>query len=101
MRDTFGIDYKSSELKAHFQNFKMKFEGQQYKDPLQFLNELAQLRHRIVHASNIMQGTTIIVIRGQVLYKFHTFYALLTEYIDDLFAQKFDFERELIDPAKA
>ncbi len=101
MRDTFGVDYKSSHLIDHFSGFKMKFGDQEYRDPLQFLDELSQVRHRIVHASSLLHGTQILSIQTNIFLATYVFYARLTDYIDDLFAKKFGYERQMVDPAKA
>ena len=55
MSDVFGLGYKAGELKDHFSNFEMNFAGKVFKNPLHFLDELAQIRHKIVHASSILE----------------------------------------------
>jgi len=101
MREVFGLDYKKRELIDSFKDFQMKLNYEAYQDPLRFLDELAHLRHRIVHASSILHGKHLISIPAAILYSLFVFYARLTDYLDDLFAKKFGYSRQLIDPAKA
>ena len=101
IRDVFGIDYKASDIKRHFSSFEMDFEGKKVKNPLLFLDELAQIRHRIVHASSILETGQAIYINAQVFHAYFAFCALLTDYIDSLFSKKFNFNRITINPAEA
>ena len=101
MSDVFGLGYKAGELKNHFSNFEMNFEEKVFKNPLHFLDELAQIRHRIVHASSILEKGKYIFINAQVFHAYYAFCTLLTDYVDDLFAKKFAYQRETINPAEA
>lgn len=101
MSDVFGLGYKARELKNHFADFEMNFEGKVFKNPLLFLDELAQIRHKIVHASSILEKGRLIFINAKVFHAHFAFSAHLTEYIDSLFAAKFQFKRDKINPAKA
>jgi hypothetical protein len=95
MRHVFGVDYKSSDLMRHFRDFEMRFGNQGYKDPLRFLDRLAQVRHKIVHASSILSDSELVRIGGEVFLPMFAFYILLTDYVDDLFSKKFGFPRNL------
>ncbi len=101
MRDVFGINYKATDIKNHFNSFEMNFEGKQFKNPLLFLDELAQVRHKIVHASSILERGQLIYINAQVFHSHYAFCALLTDYIDNLFSQRFNYNRIKINPAMA
>jgi hypothetical protein len=101
MRDDFGLNYKTRDLNNHFKNFEMNFEGKVFKSPIHFLDELAQIRHRIVHASSILEKGRLIFINAQVFHAYYAFCAQLTDYIDGLFAARFDFSREKINPGGA
>jgi hypothetical protein len=101
MRDIFGINYRASDIKNHFRSFEMDFEGKKFQNPLLFLDELAQVRHRIVHASSILATGQAIYINAQVFHAHYAFCALLTDYIDSLFSKKFNYRRIMINPAKA
>ena len=101
MRDVFGINYKANDIKNHFSSFEMNFEGKKFKNPLLFLDELAQVRHKIVHASSILEKGKLIYINAQVFHAHYAFCTLLTDYIDILFSKKFDYNRIKINPAEA
>jgi hypothetical protein len=55
MSEVFDVNYRAGELINHFKDVKMDFSGNLVKNPLTFLDELAQVRHRIVHASSILE----------------------------------------------
>lgn len=55
LRDIFGLSYEATNMIKSFGEFQMEFEGKTFKNPLIFLDELAQVRHRIVHASSILE----------------------------------------------
>ena len=101
MRDVFDIKYKASELINHFKGFEMNFEGKKFKNPLDFLDRLAQVRHRIVHASSIWEKDKLVSIDAKVFHAYYAFCAHLTDFIDDLFASRFKFDRAKINPAEA
>ena len=101
MSDVFGLNYKANDLTHHFKGFEMNFEGKVFKNPLLFLDELAQIRHRIVHASSILEKGRFIFVNAQVFHAYYAFCALLTGYIDELFARRFSYPRVKINPAEA
>ncbi len=101
MRDIFDVDYKAGSLIAHFHGFEMDIEGTVYKNPLDFLDALTQIRHRIVHASSILEGEKLIFIQAEIFHAYYAFLALLTDYVDALFSTRFGFSRPKLDPAKA
>lgn len=101
LRDIFGLPYEAGNMIKHFGKFQMGFEGKTFKNPLTFLDELAQVRHRIVHASSILEKGRLIFVNAQVFHAYYGFCALLTDYVDDLFAAKFGYLRDNINPAEA
>jgi hypothetical protein len=101
MSDVFGLGYKARDLNNHFLDFEMNFERKVFKNPLAFLDELAQIRHKIVHASSILEKGHSIFINAKVFHAYFSFSAHLTEYIDKLFTSRFQFERERIKPEEA
>lgn len=101
MQSTLGIDYKAGDLVKYFKNFEMNFEGKKFNNPLHFLDELAKIRHRIIHASSMLDNGKPIFINAQVFPAFFTFFALLTEYVDSLFSEKFGYGQTKINPAEA
>jgi len=101
MDKIFCIDYKATDLIAQFNDFVMDFEGQIYKNPLNFLDKLAQVRHRIVHASSILENNKLIFIDMKIFHDFFAFFFLLTNYVDSLFSKKFGYVRQKLNPALA
>ena len=93
MRDVFGITYKANDIKNHFSSFEMNFEGKEFKNPLLFLDELAQIRHKIVHASSILEKGKFIFVNAQVFHSYYAFCSLLTDYIDRIFSERFNYKR--------
>ena len=101
MNEVFNIQYKANDLINRFNNFEMNFEGMQHKNTLNFLDDLAQVRHRIVHASSILENDKLIFIDINIFHGFFGFFFLLTDYVDDLFAKRFGYIRQKINPADA
>jgi hypothetical protein len=101
MSNVFGCEYKASELIRRFTGFKMDFEGTQFGNPLDFLDALAQVRHRVVHASSILGEGKVIFIDVDILPVLAAFLNKLTDYIDYMFARRFRYERVDVKPAEA
>jgi len=101
MNEVFDIGYKASDLVNWFNSFEMDFEGIKYKNPLLFLSELAQVRHRIVHASSILENNRMIFLDMNIFNNIFGFFFHLTSYVDKLFAKKFDYDRKRVNPSDA
>jgi hypothetical protein len=101
MRDIFSLNYKANDIKIHFSNFEMNFEGKIFKNPLLFMDELAKIRHKIVHASSILEKGKLIFINAEVFLAHYAFCVLLTDYIDTLFVKRFGYEQVKIHPGAA
>lgn len=101
MNEAFNVGYKASDLINQFNSFEMDFEGKEHKNPLNFLDELAQVRHRIVHASSILENNKLISIDMNIFHGFFGFFFLLTDYVDSLFAKKFGYTRQSLNPSEA
>lgn len=101
MAHTFGFEYRASQLKDHFSNLVMDFNGVRITNPLDFLDKLVQIRHRVVHASSIFEEGRLINIDINFIPEFFFFLYHLTDYIDDLFAKQFEYKRVKINPAEA
>jgi hypothetical protein len=101
MRDTFSIEYRCSDLMNKFKSFSMQIDETKYLKPLIFLDQLVYIRHRIIHASSIMEKGTLLFININRLREFYAFCALLTEYIDKIFSKKFGYSQTMINPAEA
>jgi len=101
MSSVFGLDFKAGNLNKHFSGFELNFEGNLYKNPLLFMDQLAKVRHRIVHASSILEKDLLISIGMEALHGFYAHYFLLTDFVDSLFEKRFDYPRYEINPAGA
>jgi hypothetical protein len=101
MQNILGIAYKASDLVNHFTGFEMNFGGTVFKNPFHFLDELSQIRHRIIHASSMLDNGMPISINAQMFPAYLSYFALLTEYVDKLFSEKFRYAQVKINPAEA
>lgn len=66
MNEVFGLNYKANDLVNHFKEFELDFEGTVFKNPLLFLEELAKTRHKVVHASSILQNGKLIFLGSRI-----------------------------------
>ncbi len=101
MNEVFSIEYKANDLMNWFNNFEMDFEGRKHKNPLNFLDALAQVRHRIVHASSILENDRLIFIHMNIFHELFSFFFFLTDYVDNQFAKRFGYDRKKINPGEA
>ena len=101
MSECFDLNFKAGELNNHFLEFELNFGGKILKSPLTFLDELAKVRHRIVHASSILEKDQLISVDLDIFHGFNGFYFLLTDFVDSLFSKRFDYPRSEINPAEA
>ena len=100
MSECFGINFKAGELNNHFSEFELNFAGKIVKSPLTFLDELAKVRHRIVHASSILDTDKLISVDLNIFHGFYGFYFLLTDFVDALFSKRFNYPRLEINPGE-
>jgi hypothetical protein len=101
MGNLFGVEYRVGDVIQHFRMFELNYEDTMIKNPLIFLDELAQIRHKIIHASSILDNGKQIFINAKILPAFFSFFVLLTEYVDNLFSKKFNYVQSKINPAEA
>jgi len=101
MSSCFDLDFKAGALNDHFTDFELNFNGEILKSPLAFLDELANVRHRIVHASSILEKDQLISVNLDIFHGFYGFYFLLTDFVDTLFSNKFEYPRLKVNPAEA
>jgi hypothetical protein len=101
MSCVFGLDFKAGDLNKHFSDFQLNFEGKLYKNPLLFLDKLAKVRHRIVHASSILEKNQLISVGMDMFHGLYGLYFLLTDFFGSLFEKRFDYPRLEISPAEA
>lgn len=101
MSNVFGLDFKAGELNQHFTGFELNFGGKIFINPLLFMDELAKVRHRIVHASSILDENKLISIDIAIFHSLSGFYFLFTDFIDSLFEKRFSYPRQEVNPAEA
>lgn len=101
MNEVFNIGYRAKDLINHFKDFEMDFEGIKHKNPLNLFDEIANVRHRIVHASSILENNKEIFIDMKNFHGMFAFLLLLTEYIDNLFVKRFGYDCKKINPGEA
>lgn len=100
-------------LTAKFVNFDMGFFGEKCTDPIDFLDRMADLRHRLVHStgraddsllskypnSGLHIGDVISLPFG-LPYGIHFFFVLMTEVVDQAFVDRFGWPMSVIAPEK-
>jgi hypothetical protein len=101
MSNVFALDFKAGDLNQYFSGFELNLEEKIYKNPLLFMDELAKVRHRIIHASSILDKTHLISVGIEVFHGLYGVYFLLTEFVDSLFEKRFVYPRPEITPAEA
>jgi hypothetical protein len=101
MSEIFDLNFKAGELNRKFEGFEINFDENIFKNPLLFLDELAKVRHRIVHASSIYENDQLISVEMNIFQGFYGFYFLLTDFVDSLFSTRFDYPRIELNPAEA
>ncbi len=101
MSSVFSLDFKAGDLNKHFSGFELNFGGIIYKNPLLFVDELAKVRHKIVHASSILEKNQLISIGMEMFHGLYAVYFLLTDFVDALFEKRFGYQRSEINPAAA
>ena len=101
MSDVFGLNFRAGDLNGHFSGFELNFEGKPYKNPLLSMDELAKVRHRIVHASSILEKDRLISVGMEVFHGLYNVHFLLTDFVESLFEKRFGYPRSEISPAEA
>ena len=108
-----GVELGKSKLNSKFHDLDLGFLGDKCDDPIDFLNRMADLRHRLVHStgradaalvtrypnSNLAVGDIIHLPFG-LPQGIHFYFVLLTEILDEAFIAKFNWPHSLVDPEK-
>ena len=79
----------------------MDFSGTIHRNPLSFLDEVAYVRHRIVHVYSMLGDENTITISAYIFHPLFGFFLLLTDYVDGLFANKYGYDRPIVNPGEA
>lgn len=108
-----GVNLGKQRMVNKFHNLDMGFFGEKCVDPVDFLDRMTDLRHRLVHSSgradqalinkypkaNLGFGDLIELPFG-LPHSIHTFFVFLAEFIDEVFAIKFNWTRSAVAPEK-
>jgi hypothetical protein len=79
MKEAFWISYSAGDLCKHFDGFEMEFDGKSFKHPFLFLDEIAQVRHKIIHASSLLEKGKLIFVDAKIFHAYFAYFVLLTE----------------------
>ena len=108
-----GFKLTERTLIDRFRNVDMRFFGEKVENPIQMLEAIAEVRHRLVHYSGrvdsalakahpkagLQEGRQIDLPFG-LPWDLHWFFALLTEVIDEVYCAEFGWKRELLSPER-
>ena len=96
---------------AKFRDMELEFLGEQFKDPLEFLERAGGLRHLLVHSSGRvdeafasqypkanMRAADTISLPTDLPIALHLFLVHLSDLFDEIFAAKFGWDRTTIGP---
>ena len=107
----FGLGLRATELRRLYEEFEMEFFSQSFDDPVTFLDSVADLRHRIVHSSGRvdqplldkypkcdLQLGQLIELPFNLPAYLWLFFVPLSEELDRLFAEQFNWTRTEVQP---
>ena len=113
MREKFKLDLPEITFRERFSDLKMEFQGESCRSPIEWLEKLAEFRHRLVHSAGRADGPLIdlfstapikegeqIILPSNLPFDLHFFFALLTDVIDSAFAKRFSWPRTSFQPEK-
>jgi hypothetical protein len=106
-----GVSVGKRQFQEKFKSIPMEFAGQSCSDSISFLQNIADLRHLIVHSAgrvderlarshpeaNLKKGEDLAV-PVELPFDLHLFLNAFTDVFDKAFADKFNWERNLIQP---
>jgi hypothetical protein len=106
-----GVTLGQRKMVDKFRNLDMGFLGEKCEDPIDFLNRMADFRHRLVHSSGrvdmalIKKYPKVNLVDGDLMelpfglpQGIHMFLVLLAEVVDEAFATRFNWTRSLVAP---
>ena len=73
MSEVFDVNYCAGDLMNRFDGIEMNFEGKLINNPLNFLDELTQIRHLIIHAPSILEKDNLVSIDIRFFHEFFIF----------------------------
>jgi hypothetical protein len=106
-----GVQLRKRDFIAAYKEIDMSFLGKAYSDPIEFLQSMADLRHRFVHSAGrvdknllhdypsfgLAEGALIELPFG-LPYEVNLFFVPMTELLDKEFCEKFSWARHTITP---
>lgn len=105
----FDLDLGKRVRDQAFRELYMELEGDSYTDPIEFLQKMVDVRHRLIHYSGRADSLFIkefpksglsvgdlITLPADLPYDVHFFFTLLTDVIDEAFSKKLDWPRTLV-----
>jgi hypothetical protein len=106
-----GVQLRKRDFIAAYKAIDMAFMGKPYSDPIEFLQSMADLRHRFVHSAGrvdksllrnypslgLPEGTLIELPFG-LPYEVNLFFVPMTELLDKAFCEKFGWARHTLTP---
>jgi hypothetical protein len=104
-----NLDLGKRTRTRHFKDLSMEFLGTVHTDPMELLEKMADVRHRLVHYSgrvdslfaseypnsSLSEGD-LIVLPARLPYDVHFFFILLTGLIDEAFSNRFGWTRTTV-----
>lgn len=107
----FELGLRARQLRRLYEHIEMGFFGRQFADPVEFLQAVANLRHRIVHSSGRvdqallneypecrLQPGDLLTLPVALPLELWFFFVPLTEELDRLFAERFEWSRQEVRP---
>jgi hypothetical protein len=105
----FDLNLGKSNRQQKFRDLPMEFMGVIYTDPIEFLQKIADIRHRLTHYSGLADSLFLsefprcglsegdpIFMPVHMPYDTQFFLVLLTDLVDDAFSRKFKWSRTLM-----
>lgn len=106
-----SVNTAKGKLTRVFKDIEMGFFGQPTNDPIEFLQCMADLRHRLIHGGSRADSKLIQkypdagLAEGQYIelpfglpFSISYFFIPLTDYLDKAFCDQFDWKREMVSP---
>lgn len=108
-----GVSLGKGKLVSKFRDLDMGFLGDKCTDPIDFLDRMADLRHRLVHSNGRadtallskypntgLSAGDLITLPFGLPHGIHMFFVFLGEVVDESFAIKFNWTRSVISPER-
>ncbi len=106
-----GVQLRKRDFVTAYKGIDMGFMGTAYSDPIEFLQSMADLRHRFVHSAgrvdkNLLRDyPSLGLVEGALIelpfglpYEVNLFFVPMTELLDKAFCEKFGWARHTVTP---